>query len=977
MFRNPWTSLVLLMVVVATRPCDGGMTFHVSPAGKDDNPGTRQAPLATLAGARDKIRSARKAGTLPAGPVVVELTGGTYRLAETLKLSAADSGTKDAPVIWQAAAGQEVRLIGGVRLRGFRPVSDAKVLARLAPRARNHVRQCDLGAAGVADFGRAAGGTGRRAELYCNHKYMTLAHYPNDGWLRIAGIPPGAATKRPVSNPKRPDLNRYEGPFRYDDGRPAHWAEAGDIWVHGYWFHDWSDQYHQVQRLDTKRRELWPKPPYHSYGYKKGQRFRFLNVLEELDSPGEWYLDRQTGMLYFWPPGPTDKAEIAFPVLAGPMVVLDGVRHVELRRLVLECSRGPGVVVRGGADCGILGCTVRNVGGPGIDIQGGLRHAVRSCDVHHLAGIGISLQGGERTSLARGDHVVDNCHVHHFAQVAKTYRPGIRLAGVGQRVAHCFLHDCPHAGIGYAGNDHVIEYCEFTRIARETGDVGVIYAAMDWTYAGHVFRHNYFHNVHAPGRLGCFTVYPDLPCGGIRLVGNVFYDLDAAFHTNSGRGMVIENNIFLRCGNTIRFNVWRDMKKFRKGGNWRMVERLHDVHYDRPPYSTRYPMLARLAEDFARGDEHVLQRAIPKDNFIRRNVSWGDGRFLTLGAKAGLQHVRVQDNVIADPVVFLGSPDGKSPSRQYRNGDEDIAALLAKSGNTIVSGDPGFGDLRTQDFALAPSSPAGRTGFRAIPFDKIGLVRDEYRTAVPLRANAPVIHPSARRFLGELTVRIIPTPVPGQAPCVIRYTTDGADPTAQSARYDKPLHVSTTVTLKAAAFASDGDEIVRSPTVSATFTALRLGEGGIYLSDLPERDLVAYMSCWKKDTNHLGGPIRIGGKAFARGILLHPAETKAGRLGRVTYELTGPLREAKRFTAMVGIDDTMHKYEKGSAGFAVDVHRQGKWQRVWQSGVRKLGQPPLAASVDIAGADRIRLIATDGGDGIQCDHAVWADAKLR
>ena len=74
--------------------------------------------------------------------------------------------------------------------------------------------------------------------------------------------------------------------------------------MHGYWVWDYQDEYHAVDRLDTAKQEVWPKPPYHFYGYHENARYYFLNVLEELDRPGEWYLDRQTGMIYFWPPRP-------------------------------------------------------------------------------------------------------------------------------------------------------------------------------------------------------------------------------------------------------------------------------------------------------------------------------------------------------------------------------------------------------------------------------------------------------------------------------------------------------------------------------------------------------------------------------------------------------------------------------------------------------------------------------------------------
>ncbi|OGV82979.1 MAG: hypothetical protein A3K19_32650 [Lentisphaerae bacterium RIFOXYB12_FULL_65_16] len=929
-------------------------------------------PFATLERARDEIRKRKAAGALPAGGLTVGIRGGIYELQRTIELAAQDSGTPDAPIVYRASGKDAVRFVGGKTITGWTPVTDPAVLERLDPVARGKVLQADLKAAGASDLGSVAAVGGKaRAELVCNGQYMTLARYPNTGdFMRIADVP--QTGEKPYEHEK---LVHY-GRFTYDGDRPAQWKDTSDVWVHGYWVHDWSDQYHRIQKLDLEKKEIWPEPPYHGYGYKKGQRFYVLNVLEELDQPGEWYLDRKTGVLYFWMPCETAKAEVFFPEFQKPMLVLENTQHVTVRGITFECSRAGAVVVKGGTHNEIAGCTVRNVGNTAIDIQGGTQNGVRSCDVYEVASTGIGLAGGDRKTLTPAGNYVENCQIHHFARILKTYKPAVQLNGVGNRISHCYIHDGPHEGIGYGGNDHVIEYTEFTRIALETGDVGVTYTMGDWTILGHEFRYNYFHHIHGPGNLGCFVIYPDLPCGGIHLYGNVFYDVDQVFHTNSGRGMLVENNVFMKCGG-LSFSAWGDPKKFEMGGDWHMVENLKAVNYDQPPYSTRYPMLQRLAEDFKSDADDLLQRRLPKDNILRRNVSSGEF-FLRLDPKATLDDCKVENNVIAADVVFQGSFDGNGKSVAYRNGDEAVAAEFAKRGNIIVKGDPGFGDMQAQDFSLGADSPAAKIGFERIPFEQIGLVKDEYRTALPLTVYAPTLSPASRTFLQPLTVRLTPTPLPRGSKSVIRYTLDGSEPSDKSPAYTGPLNVTNTVTLKAAAFVTDGETVTRSETVTATYTATGLGKGGLFLSDLDEQDLAAYLPCWKKDTNYAGKPIRLGGVGHAKGILLHPEDSKDGNRACVTYLLDGELRNAKRFTAVIGIDDAMAEaYKKGSATFAVELFRAGKWERAFESGVLKYSDKPQDVSIDITGAEKLRLVTTDGGDGIACDHAEWANPKLR
>lgn len=936
------------------------------------NPDSTDGPFATLERARDEIRKRKAAGPLPVGGLAVGVRGGLYEVRQTLELTAADSGTATAPITYRACGREQVRFSGGKRLAAWVPVIDPAVLERFDPAARGKVFQADLTAAGVTDLGSVAGGSGKaRAELVCNGQYMALARYPNPGeWLLIAAVP--QTGEKAYEHEK----NVHYGRFSYAGDRPERWRDSRDIWVHGYWVHDWSDQYHRIQKLDLEKREIWPEPPYHGYGYKPGQRFYALNVLEELDQPGEWYLDRTSAMLYFWPAaGDAVPADTFFPELQKPMLVLDTTQYVRVRGIVFESSRAGAIVVKGGADNEIAGCTVRNVGGTAIDIQGGTRNGVRSCDVYEVAATGIGLAGGDRPTLTPAGNYVENCHIHHFARIQKTYRPAVQLNGVGNRISHSYIHDGPHEGIGYGGNDHVIEYTEFTRIAQETGDVGVTYTAMDWTSLGHVFRYNYFHGIHGPGSLGCFTIYPDLPCGGIHLYGNVFYDVDQVFHTNSGRGMLVENNVFMRCRG-LSFSAWYDPQKFQEGGDWRMVENLKAVNYDQPPYSSRYPLLQRLAEDFRSDADQLLQRRLPKDNVLRRNVSWGSF-FLRLDPKASLEHVRVEGNVIADDIVFSGAFDGSGKAVNYRNGDPAVAAEFGKHGNIIVVGDPGLGELQTQDFAVRAGSPAAQIGFERIPFKQIGLVTDEYRTVLPAVVEAPTLAPASRTFLTPLTIRITPTPAPRGPRCVLRYTLDGSEPGARSPVYRVPLTITGSATVKVAAFVDVASAMQRSATVSATYTAMSLDRGGVYLSDLEETDLVAYLPCWKKDTNHHGKAIRLHGSEYAKGILLHPEESQDGNGARVTYPLVGELRKATRFSAVIGIDDAMQAYGKGSAAFAVEVRRAGTWERRFESAVLKLGDPPQQVDVDVTGAEALRLVTTDGGDGIACDHATWAEARLQ
>jgi hypothetical protein len=568
-----------------------------------------------------------------------------------------------------------VRIVGGELVRDWKPVTDAAVLERLDEAARGHVLQADLKAQGLTDFGelspRGFGRPGKPAalELFFQDKPMPLAGWPNDGWSKIAATPAGAEG----------------GKFAYEGDRPARWTKAPDAWLLGYWTFDWADSYVKVKAIDPQARQVATEPPHGAFGYKKGQRWRALNLLEELDQPGEWYLDRPTGLLYFWPPAPIESGRPTVSVL-GKLVLLNSASHITLRGLLLECGRDTGVVATGGKGVLVAGCTIRNVGAAGVGLYGCRESGVVGCDIYETGEGGIALVGGDRRTLEPGKLFARNNHIHHFSRWCRTYRPAVDVRGVGHTVSHNLIHDSPHCGILFGGNDHTIEFNEIHHVCQETGDVGAFYTGRDWTARGTVIRHNYFHDIHGPGELGAMGVYLDDGASGITIVGNVFVRASRAAFVGGGRDNVVENNVFIECQPAVHVDArclnWAKDKAAR-GGEWGMYKKLEDVRFDQPPYSEKYPALGKMLGD---------DPAAPKGNVVARNVCLGPWLDLEGQAKP---FVAFEDN--------------------------------------LTEGDPGFVDAARLNFQPKGGSPAEKIGFKPIPMEKIGLAKDAYRRDVPAR----------------------------------------------------------------------------------------------------------------------------------------------------------------------------------------------------------------------------------------------------
>ncbi len=592
-------------------------TLTVTPDGHDDNPGTEVMPFATLEGARNAIRRMKQTGGLPDGGVTVELRQGVYELAQPFVLSADDSGRPDSPITYCARKGEDARLSGGRCLTAWEKVADQRELERLDPAARGQVWRTDLRANGVTDLGVAAMNrltttklplpSENRLELFFQDRPMALARWPNDGFARIAETVGG---------------DRYEahgrtfdrtGRFTCDDARLERWARERDIWVHGYWAWEWAEQRQPVDHIEAATRTIAIAPPYHTYGYRAGQPFYAFNLLCELDMPGEWYLDRESGLLYFWPPAPLECNAAAISVVS-TIVSLHEASHVALRGLTLEACRGNAVEATDVADVWIEDCTIRNAGDYAVSLAG-VGSGVRRCDIHGTGSGGIWMSGGDRATLTPGNLRVEDNDIHHFGRWHRAYKPGVLLGGVHNHVIHNRIHDAPHFGIWFHGNDHFIEFNEFHHLSMETSDTGAIYAGRDIASLGNVIQHNYFHDLGSRDSklLLVAGIYLDDGMGGLLVRGNIFVGTTwAGVCINGGADNTVENNLFLRCHSAVRGNNGSP-EAFRGAAKSGIQLALEAVPYTESPWRERYPELVERMREWGEP-----WRAI--NNRVERNI---------------------------------------------------------------------------------------------------------------------------------------------------------------------------------------------------------------------------------------------------------------------------------------------------------------------------------------------------------------------
>ena len=572
---------------------------HVSSNGDDAADGTAARPVRTLAAAQTRAR------TLGAG-TTVWIGEGVYRLRETLALSAADAG-----IAWRAAKSGKAVISGAFPARGLRRPPEGEISARIPAEARAHVWCADLKEAGYAGlepfqpYGfRVKDPQFRVTEVYRDGRPLACARHPNSGFLRVQ---------------KLVDRNRCV--LATDDPILRRLAGESSLQALGYWWNTWADQTYPVVALDPERGTFTMAPETEIGwvpGYFDGRcKFCFVNALATLDEPGEWYLDRETGRLWVWPPEDDGAGRWEISELGNPLVSVDGAKDVSFEGLVFEGGRNHGLVVTNAPRFALRASTVRNQGGNGLKLDASPDASVLRCRFHTFGHAAVLVRGGNRRTLTPSGIRIADCDFSDTGRAQRTYQPGARLAGCGCTVVHCRFHDLPSSAVRVEGNDHLFASNVCERCVLESDDQGVSDSFGNPTFAGNRFIHNLFREVGPKGggtHWGRSAIRFDDAISGMTVYGNRFENCAqgafGAVQMNGGRGNLVENNVFIGGSNGVSMTQWTaaHWKEWLETPRWKSeIDRL-DVRH--PPYSTRYPWMSAID-------------AFPGTNRIVRNVFVG------------------------------------------------------------------------------------------------------------------------------------------------------------------------------------------------------------------------------------------------------------------------------------------------------------------------------------------------------------------
>ena len=445
-------------------------------------------------------------------------------------------------------------------------------------------------------------------QFFFENDWAEPARWPNEGWASVETVVESGLTGRCLDS-VLPDNPVKPGSFTVADDRPAGWDLSAGVYLSGYLKHDWAFERIRIESFTPSNRLIRLAGPTtygiggQSWGGYSRRRFFCSNIRAELDAPGECFYDRARGQVEYIPPE-SGKGDAIYGVAdTEPLLRLAGVSDRTYDGCVFARGAGDGIVLVDCTNVIFRNCRVSDVGGDGFVIRGGSGVKVTGCSFRRLGRGGVIVHGGDRRRLVRAGHRVEGCDFADFARLNRTCSPAVSLGGCGIDVVRNRIHDAPHSGILYGGNEHSIVSNELCRILLETGDAGAIYTGRDPTSRGNVVAFNYIHDLGRgdAGVANTMGIYlDDCDCGDA-VVFNRIVNVSRGMMLVGGQDNPVIGNTFENCtvGMSIdaRGTVWSDKWDSPTDKSWQMTRKVNEMPVAEEPWRSRYPRMVSYLQD--------------------------------------------------------------------------------------------------------------------------------------------------------------------------------------------------------------------------------------------------------------------------------------------------------------------------------------------------------------------------------------------
>ena len=560
-----------------------GQKIFVSTVGDDSGDGSEEEPLRTLEKAIDVANEMREDSDKL---IEILLREGTYSVTNTIKII--NSQKDDSLLKISAYQDEKVTINAGVDIPlSAMSIADSDFTIAIIDKPNaGSVLQYNLKDAQIEDFGEISlrghlisDEKEAQAELSLNGEVQKLAGWPNGEYTGL--IKPtdsneyGKRTKSGIANGCS---------FKVNYDRPSQWSKPEQAWLSGTIGPNYEFDYYPVSRFDSEEKRV-----YLSRGalekYYTEPYYRFENVPEELDEPGEYYIDRQSGMLYFYPPKDAPKDSVLTITMSTPtldvsgkapnsMFRIENSKNIVFENLIFKGGRGSAITGKNNSNIKFINCEINSFGENGIRFDASTDITISDCKIHDVGQDGILFVScGNYQTLSPSNIVVSNNDIYNFARLERSYKTGIDFGYrcVGATAANNHIHNGPHAGMIFYGVNNDIYGNEFDNLVTEFSDMDALYcnnSNYPWE-RGNKIHNNYFHDIgkssmNGRHQINVRAIRTDNRGCGLNIYENLFYNIGDGGNGNGNNGIGaitaegtrnrIFNNLFVDC-NEAYFNT--------------------------------------------------------------------------------------------------------------------------------------------------------------------------------------------------------------------------------------------------------------------------------------------------------------------------------------------------------------------------------------------------------------------------------------